>query len=74
MTFKVAVDAEATPKTYGINSEIKYTDIDGDTIISESIKIPISVNAAGASYMIPVIILLILLMAAASYMHKRKKA
>ena len=74
VTFKVAVDAEATPKTYGINSEIKYTDIDGDTIISESIKIPISVNAAGASYMIPVLILLILLMAAGSYMHKRKKA
>lgn len=74
VTFKVDVDKDATPKPFSINSEIKYTDLDGETIISDSMKIPISVNAAGASYMIPVIILLILLMAAGSYIHKRKKA
>lgn len=74
VTFKVDVDKDATPKPFSINSEIKYTDLDGETIISDSMKIPISVNASGASYMIPVIILLILLMAAGSYIHKRKKA
>lgn len=74
VTFKVDVDKDATPKPFSINSEIKYKDLDGETIISDSMKIPISVNVAGASYMIPVIILLILLMAAGSYIHKRKKA
>ena len=46
MVFRLDVDSDATPKDYGINSEIKYTDVNGDTVISESMKIPVVVNAA----------------------------
>ena len=41
MVFRLDVDSDATPKDYGINSEIKYTDVNGDTVISESMKIPV---------------------------------
>ena len=49
MVFRLDVDSDATPKDYGINSEIKYTDVNGDTVISESMKIPVTVKAASSS-------------------------
>jgi hypothetical protein len=35
VVFRLDVDSDATPKDYGINSEIKYADVNGDTVISE---------------------------------------
>lgn len=72
--FKIDVDDDATPKPYGINSEIKYTDTRGDTVISESMKIPVNVSEAGRSYKLPLVILLILLMAAGAGLYRRRKA
>ncbi|NMB85669.1 MAG: hypothetical protein GYA29_05420, partial [Methanothrix sp.] len=66
-------DSDATPKEYGINSEIKYTDVNGDTVISESMKIPVVVKAASASLILPVMIVLIIIIAAGGYMHKKMK-
>lgn len=74
VTFKVDVDGDATPKPYSINSEIKYTDLDGDTIISDSMKIPVNVGAARGSYLIPILVLLMLLLAGGGYIYRRKKA
>ena len=39
--FKLKVDDTATSKMYGINSEIKYEDIDGHEQITDNIKISI---------------------------------
>jgi len=72
-TFEVDVDGDATSKNYSINSEIKYTDTDGKSRISDSMKIPVSVSSAGPSYTLPALILLILLLAG-GYTLKRKKA
>jgi len=72
--FKIDVDDDATPKPYGINSEIKYTDTRGDTVISESMKIPVNVSEAGRSYKLPLVILLILLIAGAAALYRRRKA
>ncbi|NMB85695.1 MAG: LPXTG cell wall anchor domain-containing protein, partial [Methanothrix sp.] len=66
-------DSDATPKEYGINSEIKYTDVNGDTVISESMKIPVVVKAASASLILPALIALIILIAAGGYMYRRKQ-
>jgi len=71
--FRIDVDSDATPKDYGINSEIKYTDIKGDTVISESMKVPLTVRAASASMILPAAIILIILAAAGGYMYRRKK-
>ncbi|HEX7444964.1 MAG TPA: hypothetical protein VF300_01105 [Methanothrix sp.] len=73
VVFRIDVDSDATPKDYGINSEIKYTDINGDTVISQSMKIPVLVKAASASLLLPVIVILIVIIAAGGYMYRRKQ-
>jgi hypothetical protein len=76
VTFRIDVDSDATPKEYGINSEIKYTDVNGDTVISESMKIPVNVNPAAGSLLVPAVVVLVLIAAAGGYMYikRRKKA
>jgi hypothetical protein len=71
--FKIDVDSDATAKPYSINSEIKYTDLRGDTVISQSMKIPVSVNPASRSYTLPGVVVLILLVAGAAYLYRRRK-
>lgn len=72
VNFRLDLDSDATPKEYGINSEIKYTDVNGDTVISESMKIPVTVKEASAS-MLPAIILLVIVAVGAVYWYKKKK-
>ena len=73
VVFRLDVDSDATPKDYGINSEIKYTDVHGDTVISESMKIPVTVKAAASSLLLPAVIVLIILVAAGGYMYRKKQ-
>jgi hypothetical protein len=71
--FRLDIDSDATPKDYGINSEIKYTDVNGDSVISESMKIPVVVKAASASLLMPAIVVLIIIAAAGGYIYRRKQ-
>jgi hypothetical protein len=73
VTFRIDVDSDATPKEYGINSEIKYTDVNGDTVISESMKIPVNVGPAAGSLLLPAIVVLVLIAAAVGYMYKKRQ-
>jgi hypothetical protein len=73
VVFRMDVDSDATPKDYGINSEIKYTDVNGDTVISESMKIQVAVDPAPASLLIPLFVVLVVIVAAGGYMYKRKQ-
>jgi len=73
VVFRLDVDSDATPKEYGINSEIKYTDVNGDSVVSESMKIPIIVKAASASLLMPAAIVLIIILAAGGYMYRKKQ-
>ena len=73
VVFRLDVDSDATPKDYGINSEIKYTDVNGDTVISESMKIPVIVKAAGTSLLLPAAIVLIIIVAAGGYMYRKRQ-
>jgi len=73
VVFRLDVDFDATPKDYGINSEIKYTDVNGDSVISSSMKIPVVVKAASASLLLPAIVILIIIVAAGGYMYRRKQ-
>jgi hypothetical protein len=72
VVFRVDVDSDATPKEYGIISEIKYTDVNGDTMISESMKIPVTIKATPSSLILPALIILIVI-AAGGYMYKKKQ-
>jgi len=73
VVFRIDIDSDATPKDYGINSEIKYTDVNGDTVISESMKIPVRVKAAYSSLILPAAIILVILVAAGGYMYRKKQ-
>jgi len=71
--FKIDVDSDATAKPYSINSEIKYTDMRGETVISESMKIPVSVLPAKRSYALPAFVVLILLVAGGASLYRRRR-
>lgn len=73
VTFRIDVDSDATPKEYGINSEIKYIDVNGDTVISESMKIPVNVGPAAGSLLLPAIVVFVLIAAAGGYMYKKRQ-
>jgi hypothetical protein len=72
VTFKIDVNSDATATSYSINSKIKYTDIRGDTVISESMKIPVDVVAAKRSYVLPAVVVLILLLAGFVVYRRRR--
>jgi hypothetical protein len=44
-SFEISADQEALVKNYGINSEIKYVDEDGEAAFSESMKVNIPLEA-----------------------------
>lgn len=73
VVFRLDVDSDATPKEYGINSEIKYTDLNGDSVVSESMKIPIVVKAASASLLLPAGIVLIVIVVAGGYLYRKRQ-
>jgi len=73
VVFRIDTDSDATPKEYGINSEIKYTDVNGDSIISESMKIPVVVEPASASLLLPAIVVLVIIVAAGAYIYRRRQ-
>ena len=43
--FEISADQEAVVKNYGINSEIKYVDEDGETSFSENMKVNVPLEA-----------------------------
>jgi len=71
--FRMDVDSDATPKDYGISSEIKYTDVNGDTVISESMKIPVRVEPAAQSLVLPALVVIILLIIIVGYVYKKRQ-
>ena len=72
--FKIDVDSDATAKPYSINSEIKYTDLRGETVISESMKIPVNVSPTGRSYALPGVVALILVVAGGAYIFRKRRS
>ncbi|MRS02618.1 hypothetical protein EG832_05240 [bacterium] len=73
VVFRLDVDSDATPKDYGINSEIKYKDIKGETVISKSIEIPVEIKAATSSLLLPAAIIIIVIIAASGYLYRKKQ-
>ena len=71
--FRMDVDSDATPKDYGISSEIKYTDVKGETVISESMKIPVRVKPAARSLLLPAALVLILLIVLGGYIYSKRQ-
>lgn len=73
VVFRMDMDSDATAKDYVINSEIKYIDVNGNSVVSENMKIPVNVVQKGGSTTIAFILAALIALAAAGfYIYRRK--
>lgn len=77
--FKVSVGSDATVKSYGLDSEVKYRDALDDSQISDTIKIPVTIvekEGIGALLGNPIVIavLLMIILGAGYYVYTNRKA
>jgi hypothetical protein len=63
-SFEISADQEALVKNYGINSEIKYIDEDGDTAFSESMKVNVPLEATEKKFSITGIAIILIIITA----------
>ena len=71
--FKLSVDADATPKKYGLNLEVKYKDLEDEWAISEPTKAVIEVVPPKLPYGAIALVVIIAIVAVAYYLRRRKK-
>lgn len=72
--FEISTSPEALVKNYGINSEIKYINEDGETSFSENMKINVPVEVAESKFSITgVAIILIILIALYQIINVHRK-
>ncbi len=69
--FKLSVDADATPKLYGLNLEVKYRDPEGEWAISEPVKAVIEVTKPTIPY--HAIAILVIVLVVIAYVYRRYK-
>lgn len=72
--FEISADQEAVAKNYGINSEIKYIDEDGETSFSENMKVNVPLEATEKKFSTTgIAIILIILIALYQIMNMHRK-
>jgi len=72
--FEILADQEAIVKNYGINSEIKYIDEDGETSFSENMKVNVPLEATERKFSTTgIAIILIILIALYQIMNMHRK-
>jgi LPXTG-motif cell wall-anchored protein len=72
--YEVSVDESATPKEYGLDSEIRYRDALGNSQISDTMKVKITIGESSILFpAVAGILLLLVVSGAAYYFIKRKK-
>ncbi len=71
--FKLSVDADATPKKYGLNLEVKYKDLEDEWAISEPTKAVIDVVPPKPPYGAIAVIAIIAIVAVTYYLRRRRK-
>lgn len=49
-TFKISADSDAVVKSYGVDSEVKYIDDDGDTQFSDNIKLNLPIEKTESKF------------------------
>ncbi|MCZ7358042.1 MAG: hypothetical protein O8C66_06040 [Candidatus Methanoperedens sp.] len=48
-SYKIKADSKAVPKTYGVDTVIRYENLDGDTVYSTTMQAPVEVKEIGLS-------------------------
>ncbi len=74
-SFEIKADQDAIVKKYGINSEIKYVDDDGDTIFSESMKVNLPLESTEKKFSttgIAIILIIVIALYQIVNMHRKR--
>ncbi|MBC7114471.1 MAG: hypothetical protein H5T47_02425 [Archaeoglobi archaeon] len=71
--FRIDVDDDAIPKEYVLNSQIKYENSEGDTVISETIKVPLKVEERTQNPLGVVLLIVAVVIAAGAYYLWRRR-
>jgi len=72
--FDISADSDAVVKTYGINSEIKYIDEEGETSFSENMKVNVPLEVTEKKFSITgIAIILIILIALYQIVNVHRK-
>jgi len=75
-SFEIAAARDATVKNYGIDSEIKYVDEDGETAFSENLKVHVPLEAAEKKISttgIAIILIVLIALYQIVNMHRKRK-
>jgi len=76
--FEISTASDATEKTYGLDSEVRYRDALDNSQISDTVKVPVSVESQGGIGSLltnPVIIavILVIILGAGYYIYNRRQ-
>jgi hypothetical protein len=74
-SFEIKADQDAIVKKYGINSEIKYVNDDGDTIFSESMKVDLPLESTEKKFSttgIAIILIIVIALYQIVNMHRKR--
>jgi len=73
--FEVSASSDATVKTYGLDSEVRYRDALDNSQISDTIKVPVSVEtASGTGSLMPSLIVIVLILGGGYYLHSKRRS
>lgn len=73
--FEISADSEAVVKTYGINSEIKYIDEEGETSFSENMKVNVPLEVTEKKFSttgIAIILIILIALYQIVNVHRKK--
>ena len=75
MTFELEADAGATPKTHPVSFDFRYDDARGNSQLSETMRVPISVveSDGDVPWLLVVGVLLVVVLAAGGYYRYRRE-
>ncbi len=69
--YKIKVASDAAPKEYSLDSEIRYTDIDNNNYVSDTVKVIVNYKESPTGIII-IIVLIVVIAAAGYYIYSKK--
>ena len=72
--FEVSASSDATVKTYGLDSEVRYRDALDNSQISDTIKVPIIVESTQGMGILPGVIAILLILGGGYFLYSKRRS